>query len=69
MDSKSLDDIGNICVTIRLGERIQIGEDAVLQVISSGGRGSGKGVRLRITAPRRVKVIRLKKEEKECPNP
>lgn len=44
-----------LCLTRRLGEEIYIGKDIVIRVEDISGRGS---VRIRVTAPQNVVVLR-----------
>lgn len=51
---------GRICLSLKTGESVQIGDDVVVYVRSPGGHGTGNAVRLSITAPKKKKVYRIK---------
>ena len=51
-------DIGSVCLTMKQGGVIEIGDDIVLQVLARPGRRIGKSVRIRISAPRDIRIQR-----------
>lgn len=55
-------DVGRICVTRRLGERLYIGDHIVVEVVETRSRR----VKLLVTAPRDVGVHRHSPEEREA---
>jgi sRNA-binding carbon storage regulator CsrA len=54
-------DIGHICLTLKTGNTIRIGEDVEVFVMQTGGHPIGNAVRVRVTAPVAKKIYRVKK--------
>jgi len=55
---------GRVCLTLKVGETVQIGDDVLVYVRASGGHGTGgKHVKLSITAPKSKKVYRHKNND------
>lgn len=54
--------VGHKCVFAKIGEVIEVGPDIKIQVIENRNHGS-KSCRLRITAPKSVRINLIKTQE------
>jgi len=51
-------DLSNLTITRELGEAFYIGDDIVIRLLERKPNMRGRGIRVMITAPRDVKILR-----------
>ena len=61
--------IGHVCLTLKEGAVVKIGDDVEVEIVRVGGSGIGIATRIRITAPIVKKIYRVKKNVEKRSEP